>query len=82
MVKNQDFQKHFFCSFYVLLSLHAKNIFCRSNGVTCGQYKDKEEKKNSEKSEKKALKKPKMKISEIEKTNFFPIAIKHILKRN
>jgi len=26
------------------MSLHAKNCVCRSNGVACGQYKDKEEK--------------------------------------
>ena len=26
------------------MSLHAKNCACRSNGVACGQYKDKEEK--------------------------------------
>ena len=30
--------------FYAELSLHAKNDVCRSNGVTCGQCKDKEEK--------------------------------------
>ena len=27
---------------YVIPSLHAKNVVCRSNGVSCGQYKDKE----------------------------------------
>ena len=49
IVKNKNFQKiFFFCSFYVIMSLHAKNCACRSNGVACGQYKDKEE-KNSEK---------------------------------
>ena len=49
IVKNENFQKkYFFCSFYVIMSLHAKNFVCRSNGVACGQYKDKEE-KNSEK---------------------------------
>ena len=31
-------------SFYVIMSLHAKNCVCRSNGLACGQYKDKEEK--------------------------------------
>ena len=41
-------KKYFFCSFNVIMSLHAKNCVCRSNGVACGQYKDKEE-KNSEK---------------------------------
>ena len=30
-----------------ITTLHAKNFDCRSNGVTCGQYKDKED-KNSE----------------------------------
>ena len=45
--------KHF-CSFYVTSSLPAKNIDCRSIGVTCGQYKDKEEK--TLKKTKKALK--------------------------
>ena len=33
---------YFFCSFYVITSLHAKNVICRSNEVTCGQHKDKE----------------------------------------
>ena len=37
-------KKIFFCSFYVIMGLHAKNCVCRSNGVTCGQYKDTEEK--------------------------------------
>ena len=36
------------------MSLHAKNCVCRSNGLACGQYKDKEEK-----TPKKALKGPK-----------------------
>ena len=45
IVKNENFQKNiFFCSFYVTLSLHAKNFDCTSAGVSCGQYKDKEEK--------------------------------------
>ena len=45
IVKNENFQKNFFfCSFYVIMSLHAKYCVCRSNGVACGQYKDKEEK--------------------------------------
>ena len=45
IVKNENFQKKiFFCSFYVTLSLHAKNFDCTSIGVSCGQYKDKEEK--------------------------------------
>ena len=49
IVKNENFQKICYsCSFYVIMSLHAKNCVCRSNGVACGQYKDKEE-KNSEK---------------------------------
>ena len=36
------------------MSLHAKNCVCRSNGLACGQYKDKEEK-----TQKKTLKGPK-----------------------
>ena len=44
----------FFGSFYVIMSLHAKNCVCRSNGLACGQYKDKEEK-----TPKKTLKGPK-----------------------
>ena len=28
-------------SFYVIMSLHARNCACRSNGVTSGQYRDK-----------------------------------------
>ena len=43
IVKNENFQKtFFFCSKYVTLSLHVKNLSCRSNEVACGQYKDKE----------------------------------------
>ena len=43
IVKNENFQKKiFFCSFYVTLSLHTKNYGCRSSGVACGEYKDKE----------------------------------------
>ena len=34
----------FFGYFYVELSLNANNCVCRLDGVTCGQYKDKEEK--------------------------------------
>ena len=53
IVKNESFQKNKkFRSFYVIMSLHARNCVCRSNGVTSGQYRDKEEKKNSEKGEK------------------------------
>ena len=36
------FSTIFFCSIQPTMSLHAKNYVCRSNGVTCGQYKDKE----------------------------------------
>ena len=50
--KMKIFKKNFFfCSFYVTLSLHAKNFDCTSIGVSCGQYKDKEE-KNREKTKK------------------------------
>ena len=52
IVKNESFQKNKkFPSFYVIMSLHARNCVCRSNGVTSGQYRDKEE-KHSEKGEK------------------------------
>ena len=74
IVKNENFQQHFFRSFYVIASLHAKHFVYSSNGVTCGQYKDKEE-KNSEKKWKKVLKTSKMKNSEKRKKNFLPIAI-------
>merc|ERR1712102_133316 len=39
-------KKKKFCSKYVTLSLCVKNFSCRSNEVACGQYKDKEEKKD------------------------------------
>ena len=43
IVKNENFQQiYFFYSFYVTLSLHTKNYCCRSSGVVCGEYKDKE----------------------------------------
>ena len=42
--KIKIFRNNFFFSFYVTLSLHAKNVDCTSIGVSCGQYKDKEEK--------------------------------------
>ena len=45
IVKNESFQKNKkIRSFYVIMSLHARNCVCRSNGVTSGQYTDKEEK--------------------------------------
>ena len=56
--KIKKIQKNLFCSFYVTMSLHAKNCVCTSNAVACGKYKDKEE-KNSEKT----LKTSKMEIS-------------------
>ena len=43
------------------MSLHAKNCVCRSNGVACGQYKDKEEK---------TLKKVKKCPKNVKKENF------------
>ena len=52
--KMKIFKRYFFCSFYVTMSLHAKNCVCRSNAVVCGQYKDEEEK-----NPKKTLKGPK-----------------------
>ena len=45
------FKTIFFGSFYVIMTLYANHFVCRSNGVTCGQYKDKED-KTMEKSEK------------------------------
>ena len=68
--KIKFFKKIFFCSFYVTMSLHAKNCVCRSNAVACGQYKDKEEK--TLKKLKKALKTSKMKILKSGKNAFFP----------
>ena len=81
IVKNENFQKtFFFCSFYVIMSLHAKNCVCRSNGLACGQYKDKEEK-----TQKKTLKCPKsVKNENFEKRKkkFFPIVLKNIFSKN
>ena len=81
IVKNENFQKKiFFCSFYVIMSLHAKNCVCRSNGLACGQYKDKEEK-----TPKKTLKGPKnVKNENFEKRKktFFPIVLKNIFSKN
>ena len=45
IVRNENFQKKFFCSFCVKMSIHAKNCVSRLNGLACGQYIDKEEKK-------------------------------------
>ena len=53
------------------MSLHAKNCVCRSNGVACGQYKDKEE-KNSEKNTLKDPKNVKNENFEKRKNYFFP----------
>ena len=62
------------------MSLHAKNCVCRSNGLACGQYKDKEEK-----TPKKTLKGPKnVKNENFEKRkkNFFSHSPKeHIFKK-
>ena len=76
------FKKMFgvFCSFYVIMSLHAKKCVCRSNGLACGQYKDKEEK-----TPKKILKGPKNVKNEIfekRKKTFFPIVLKNIFSKN
>ena len=55
-----------FCSFYIKLSLHAKMYIRRSKGVACGQYKDKEGKK-----QKKPLKLAIFKISKNKKMRFY-----------
>ena len=70
----------FFCSFYVIMSLHAKNCACRSNGVACGQYKDKEEK--TLKKVKKGHKNVKNENFEKRKKTFFPIVLKNIFSKN
>ena len=81
IVKNENFQKKFFfCSFYVIMSLHAKNCACRSNGVACGQYKDKEEK--TLKKVKKGHKNVKNENFEKRKKTFFPIVLKNIFSKN
>ena len=81
IVKNKNFQKiFFFCSFYVIMSLHAKNCACRSNGVACGQYKDKEEK--TLKKVKKGHKNVKNENFEKRKKTFFLIALKNIYSKN
>ena len=36
-------KRRFVFPFFVISSLNAKIVVCRSNGVTCGEYKDKEE---------------------------------------
>ena len=72
IVKNENFQeKNCFCSFYVTLSLHAKKYDCTSNGLSCGQYKDKEE--NNREQTKKGPKNVKNKNFEKRKKKlFFP----------
>ena len=81
IVKNENFQKKiFFCSFYVTLSLHAKNFDCTSIGVSCGQYKDKEEK--TLKKTKKGPKNVKNENFEKRKKNFFTLALKIIFPKN
>ena len=62
------------------MSLHAKNCACRSNGVACGQYKDKEEK--TLKKVKKGHKNVKNENFEKRKKNFFPIVLKNIFEKN
>ena len=56
------------------MSLHAKHCVCRSNEVTCGQYKDKEEK--TLKKVKKFPKNVKNENFGKPKKYFLPIAIK------
>ena len=69
----QIVKKKCLCSFYVIMTLHANIFVCRSNGLTCGQYKNKEEKtpKNIKNENFKKLKKKKC-----------PIAIKNIFSKN
>ena len=38
--KMKIFKKYLFCSFYVIMSLHAENCVCWSDGMARGQYKD------------------------------------------
>ena len=66
-------------SFYVTLSLHAKNFDCTSIGVSCGQYKDKEEK--TLKKTKKGPKNVKNENFEKRKKGLFPIALKIIFAK-
>ena len=82
IVKNENLQKKniFFCSFYVIMSLHAKNCACKSNGVACGQYKDKEEK--TLKKVKKGHKNVKNENFEKRKETFFTIVLKNIFSKN
>ena len=69
-----------FCSFRVILSLCAKPFDYRSIGVTCGQYKDKEEK--TLKKTKKDPKNVKNENFEKQKKSFFHIAPKIIFSEN
>ena len=73
-------KKYFFCTFYVTLSLHAKKFDCTSIGVSCGQYKDKEEK--TLKKTKKGPKNVKNENFEKRKKTFFPIALKITFPKN
>ena len=57
------------------MTLHTKNGFCRSNGVTCGQYKDKEEKT------KKALNIKKENFEKTENSFFSHSPKEHIFKK-
>ena len=56
------------------MSLHTKNCVCRSNGVACGQYKDKEEK--TQKKIKRPKKRQQLKFRKTEKK--FPVVQKNI----
>ena len=62
------------------MSLYANNCVCRSNGVACGQYKDKEEK--TSKKVKKGPKNVKNENFEKRKKSFLPKAIKNIFSKN
>ena len=63
-----------------MMSLHAKYCVCRSNGVACGQYKDKEEK--TPKKVKKGTKNVKNENFGKRKKSFLIKAIKNIFSKN
>ena len=63
------------------MTLHANNFVCRSNGVICGQYKDKEGKTLKKRLLKAQKKRQKFKISKNGKKSF-PIVLKNIFSKN